>query len=58
MADGFGKTLGEKAAAMHFQRIVGALVGSAFAAGGFHGDKVTDARSHRQAVEWGSRCGQ
>jgi len=44
MANAFGKTLGEKATAMHFQRIVGALVSSAFAAGGFYGDKVTEAR--------------
>ena len=44
MANGFGETQGEKATAMHFQRIVGLLVGSAFAAGGFYGDKVTDAR--------------
>ena len=59
MANAFGETLGEKGAAMHFQRVVGALVSSAFAAGGFYGDKVTEARDlTAELVEWGSRCGQ
>ena len=44
MADVFNGILGEKATAMHFQRIVGALVGSAFAAGSFYSQKVTEAR--------------
>jgi hypothetical protein len=44
MADSFGKSLGEKGAAMHFQRLVGALVGSALNAGNFYGQKVTEAR--------------
>jgi hypothetical protein len=44
MAASFGKSLGEKGAAMHFQRLVGALVSSAFNAGQFYGDKVTQAR--------------
>jgi hypothetical protein len=44
MANAFGETLGEKATAMHFQRLVGALVTSAFNAARFYGDKVTEAR--------------
>ena len=45
MANAFGETLGEKAKAMHFQRLVGALVTSAWNAGRFYSDKVTEARA-------------
>ena len=45
MANAFGETLGEKARAMHFQRLVGALVTSAWNAGRFYSDKVTEARA-------------
>jgi len=44
MAAAFGNTLGEKAVGMHFQRLVAALVGSAFNAGSFYTQKVTEAR--------------
>ncbi|MHB0671577.1 Hypothetical protein HVPorG_03927 (plasmid) [Roseomonas mucosa] len=37
-------TLNERALAMHLQRIVGAFVGSAYGAGKFYSDKVTQAR--------------
>ena len=45
MANVFGETLGEKAKAMHFQRLVGALVTSAWNAGRFYSDKVSEARA-------------
>jgi hypothetical protein len=45
MANAFGDTLGERATAMHFQRLVGALVTSAFNAGRFYSEKVTEART-------------
>ncbi len=44
MAKSLESTLNEKAAAMHFQRVVGSLVGSAFGAGQFYSQKVTEAR--------------
>ena len=44
MAKAFDTTLNEKATAMHFQRVVGSLVTSAFGAGGFFGQKVSEAR--------------
>jgi ribosomal protein L17 len=44
MAKAFDTTLNDKATAMHFQRVVGSLVGSAFGAGGFYGQKVSEAR--------------
>ena len=37
-------TVNEKAMAIHLQRLVGALVGSAHSAGRFYGQKVTEAR--------------
>ena len=37
-------TLNERALAMHLQRIVGAFVGSAYGAGKFYSDKVTQAK--------------
>ena len=45
MANAFGETLGEKARAMHFQRLVGALVTSIWNKGRFYSDKVTEARA-------------
>src|SRR5262249_47470047 len=39
MADSFGGALNDKATAMHFQRIVQALVGSAIGAGQFYSQK-------------------
>ena len=45
MANAFGERLGEKAKAMHFQRLVGALVTLAWNAGRFYSDKVTEARA-------------
>jgi len=45
MKDAFDGGLNEKATALHFQRIVGALVGSAVGAGSFYSDKVSDARA-------------
>jgi hypothetical protein len=45
MAHAFGETLGERATAMHFQRLVGALVTSAFNAGRFYSEKVSEART-------------
>lgn len=44
MADGFARALNEKATAMHFQRLVQALVGSAVGAGEFYSQKVSEAR--------------
>ena len=44
MAEAFEGSLNDKATAMHFQRIVGALVSSAVGAGRFYSDKVTQAR--------------
>jgi len=44
MATAFGGTLVEKATAMYVQRLVSALVSSAFNTGSFYGLKVTDAR--------------
>ena len=51
MAAAFGNTLGEKAAGMHFQRLVAALVGSAFNAGSFYTQKVTEARDLTTKLE-------
>jgi hypothetical protein len=45
MWTGFGDALNEKAAEMHFQRIVGSLVASAVGAGRFFSTKVTEARA-------------
>ena len=45
MANAFAETLGERATAMHFQRLVGALVTSAFNAGRFYSEKVSEART-------------
>ncbi|MCW2318554.1 hypothetical protein M2322_004123 [Rhodoblastus acidophilus] len=45
MRDGFDGALNEKATALHFQRVVGALVSSAVGAGSFYSDKVSDARA-------------
>jgi hypothetical protein len=44
MAAAFDGSLNDKATAMHFQRIVGALVSSAVGAGRFYSEKVTQAR--------------
>ena len=44
MAKSLEETLNEKAAALHFQRVVGALVGSAHGAGQFYTQKVSEAR--------------
>jgi hypothetical protein len=44
MAEAFEGSLNDKATAMHFQRIVGALVSSAVGAGRFYSEKVTQAR--------------
>ena len=44
MAGAFEDALNEKATEMHFQRIVGSLVGSAVGAGNFYSDKVAEAR--------------
>ena len=44
MAAAFAGTLNEKATEMHFQRVVGSLVGSAFGAGQFYSQKVSEAR--------------
>src|ERR1700722_15417235 len=43
MAEAFEDSLNDKATAMHFQRIVGALVSSAVGAGRFYSEKVTPA---------------
>jgi hypothetical protein len=43
MAEAFEGSLNEKATEMHFQRIVGALVGSAVGAGRFYSTKVGEA---------------
>jgi len=45
MAEAFEGSLNDKAAEMHFQRIVGALVGSAVGAGRFYSTKVGEARA-------------
>jgi hypothetical protein len=44
MAEAFEGSLNDKATAMHFQRIIGALVSSAVGAGRFYSEKVTQAR--------------
>ena len=44
MAEAFEGSLNDKATAMHFQRIVGALVSSAVGAGRFYSEKVSQAR--------------
>jgi hypothetical protein len=44
MAEALEGSLNDKATAMHFQRIVGALVSSAVGAGRFYSEKVTQAR--------------
>ena len=45
MAQAFEGSLNDKATEMHFQRIVGALVGSAVGAGRFYSTKVGEARA-------------
>jgi hypothetical protein len=45
MADAFSGALNDKATTMHFERIVGALVGSAAGAGRFYSEKVSEARA-------------
>ena len=45
MAEAFESSLNGKATEMHFQRIVGALVGSAVGAGRFYSTKVGEARA-------------
>ena len=45
MAEAFEGSLNDKATEMHFQRIVGALVGSAAGAGRFYSTKVGEARA-------------
>jgi hypothetical protein len=45
MAEAFEGSLNEKAVEMHFQRIVGSLVGSAVGAGRFSSTKVSEARA-------------
>ena len=45
MAEAFESSLNDKATEMHFQRIVGALVGSAVGAGRFYSTKVGEARA-------------
>ena len=45
MAEAFEGSLNDKATEMHFQRIVGALVGSAVGAGRFYSEKVGEARA-------------
>jgi len=45
MAEAFDGALNDKATVMHFQRIVGALIGSAAGAGRFYSDKVSEARA-------------
>ena len=45
MAEAFNGALNDKATTMHFQRIVGSLVGSAVGAGRFYSDKVSEARA-------------
>jgi hypothetical protein len=44
MAKAFDGTLNDKATAMHFQRVVGSLVTSAFGAGQFYSQKISEAR--------------
>jgi hypothetical protein len=45
LAEAFEGSLNDKATEMHFQRIVGALVGSAVGAGRFYSTKVGEARA-------------
>jgi len=45
MATAFQGSLNERAAEMHFQRIVGAIVGSAIGAGRFYSETVVKARN-------------
>ena len=45
MAEAFEGSLNDKATEMHFQRIVGSLVGSAVGAGRFYSEKVGEARN-------------
>ena len=45
MAEAFEGSLNDKATEMHFQRIVGSLVGSAVGAGRFYSTKVGEARA-------------
>jgi hypothetical protein len=55
MAEAFEDSLNDKATAMHFQRIVGALVASAVGAGRFYSEKVTQARdATARAVDGGN----
>lgn len=44
MAKAFDGTLNDKATAMHFPRVVGSLVTSAFGAGQFYSQKISEAR--------------
>ena len=44
MAQAFQGSLNERATEMHFQRIVGAIVGSAIGAGNFYSERVKQAR--------------
>jgi hypothetical protein len=53
MAEAFDGSLNERATAMHFQRIVGALVGSAVGAGRFYSDKVIEAKAATKAADAG-----
>jgi len=45
MEETFSGALNDKATTMHFERIVGALVGSAVGAGRFYSEKVSEARA-------------
>ena len=45
LAEAFEGSLNDKATEMHFQRVVGALVGSAVGAGRFYSTKVGEARA-------------
>jgi hypothetical protein len=55
MANVFGDTLGERATAMHFQRLVGALVASALNAGRFYSEEVSEARTLTAKLANGAR---
>jgi hypothetical protein len=51
----FGETLGERAAAMHFQRLVERAGDSAFNAGRFYSEKVSEARTLTAKLANGAR---
>ena len=53
MAEAFEGSLNDKATEMHFQRIVGALVGSAVGAGRFYSTKVARPPPRRRAANGG-----